>query len=973
MDPLSITASVIAIIQLSSEVVGFIGSAAGASKTRRLLREEIQACDKILQDIKDEADDSEEGKAWSEKIRVLEYPDGPLSRLSIALRLVKAKLEPKDGQKKVLTALKWPFEEKEVQKIIDAIEREKKLLLLALENNHRKLVQSIQRSAKDHQKQLLELIEAVKDGSKKSQDSLAKLGDEITQVVVSQDDLKDGIDRLRLHDDHREATEAYQEILEWLTPVDYAAQHSDFINRQQQGTGGWLIDSEEYRTWVQTPKTTLFCPGIPGAGKTILTAITIDDLFERFQGSEDTAIAYVYCNFRQQNEQTVDNMLASLLKQLSEKRASPPASLTALYEQHKAKHTRPSFDEISKTLQVVTAIYSRVFVVINTLDKTSVVDGCQTRLLTELFKVQASSEANVFVTSRHIPNITSEFNKRAGCTSLEIHAREEDMRRYLDSHIDRLPSFARNNSLLQEEILSKIVQSVQGMFLLAQLYLKSLGGKRSPKAVRTALANLPSGSGAKAYDFAYQDAMARIDGQLEDQTVLAKQVLAWITLAKRPLTPLELQNALAVEFGTSELDTENLPQIEDMISVCAGLVTIDEESRIIRLVHYTTQEYFERPGTQQRWFPDAQAEITTVCVTYLSYNAFESGFCKSDDAFEKRLLLNPFYDYAAHHWGSHAREAATLPEGVMEFLTDVAKVEASSQTLLASSMRQWGPSYKYSQRVPQQVVGLHLAAYFGVQEAGHILLQASKNVDVCDSYSRTPLSWAADSGHEAVVRLLLDRGAEIEAKDSDGRTPLLWAADSRDEAVIQLLLDRGADIEAKDIDGWTPLLWAADSGDEAVIRLLLNRGADIEAKDSISWTPLLQATNNRNKAVMQLLLDRGADIEAKDSDGWTPLWQAAYRRHEAVMQLLLDRGADVEAKDSDGWTPLLWAASRGHEAVVQLLLDRGADIEAKDSCGRTLLQLAVFNGHDIAEEILVSRGACIEDFYGLRGLFSASI
>ena len=43
-----------------------------------------------------------------------------------------------------------------------------------------------------------------------------------------------------------------------------------------------------------------------------------------------------------------------------------------------------------------------------------------------------------------------------------------------------------------------------------------------------------------------------------------------------------------------KLDEENLPEIEDMVSVCAGLVTIDEESNIIRLVHYTTQEYFER-------------------------------------------------------------------------------------------------------------------------------------------------------------------------------------------------------------------------------------------------------------------------------------------------------------------------------------------------------------------------------------------
>jgi len=62
----------------------------------------------------------------------------------------------------------------------------------------------------------------------------------------------------------------------------------------------------------------LFCPGIPGAGKTILTAITIDDLTTRFRGEVDIRIAYLYYNLRRQDEQKADELLASLLKQLSQ-------------------------------------------------------------------------------------------------------------------------------------------------------------------------------------------------------------------------------------------------------------------------------------------------------------------------------------------------------------------------------------------------------------------------------------------------------------------------------------------------------------------------------------------------------------------------------------------------------------------------------------------------------------------------------
>lgn len=90
----------------------------------------------------------------------------------------------------------------------------------------------------------------------------------------------------------------------------------------------------------------------------------------------------------------------------------------------------------------------------------------------------------------------------------------------------------------------------------------------------------------------YKDAMNRIEGQVLDQKELAKKVLSWITCAKRPLTTSELQHALAVEVGESDLDEDNLPQIGDMVSVCSGLVRVDEESGIIPLVHYTTQEYF---------------------------------------------------------------------------------------------------------------------------------------------------------------------------------------------------------------------------------------------------------------------------------------------------------------------------------------------------------------------------------------------
>ena len=129
-------------------------------------------------------------------------------------------------------------------------------------------------------------------------------------------------------------------------------------------------------------------------------------------------------------------------------------------------------------------------------------------------------------------------------------------------------------------------------FLLARLHLDSLRGKATKKAIKSTLERLPKGS--TALDKAYDEAIERIESQLPEESELTKNVLSWITYAQRSLTTKELSYALAVEAGESKLDKDNIPDIEDMISVCAGLVAVDEESDVIRLVHYTTQEYFER-------------------------------------------------------------------------------------------------------------------------------------------------------------------------------------------------------------------------------------------------------------------------------------------------------------------------------------------------------------------------------------------
>ena len=582
------------------------------------------------------------------------------------------------------------------------------------------------------------------------------------------------------------------EILDWLIPTDYGSQQTDNLVRRQQGTGQWLLDSEEYQNWTTEPCKTLFCPGIPGAGKTILTSIVINDLENQFRSEASTTVAYVYCNYKRQSEQTVESLLSSLLKQLCQCRSSLPSSLTELYDRHKPKQTRPSFDEITKALESITVQNSQTFIIVDALDECRALDGCRTKFLSAIFNLQKKTGVNIFATSRYIPEIQDQFH---GSLSIEVRATKHDINRYLQGHISELPKFVTNQPKFQNEIMTSIIEAVDGMyvysqnvvdhanlvrFLLAQLYFASLIGKDTPKAIRKALQKLATGP--NAYGTAYEYAMERISGQVQEQARRAKQALSWITCAKRPLTKVELRHALAVEINEPELDKDNLPQIEDVVSVCAGLVTVDEESSIVRLVHYTAQEYFAR--TQSKWFPDAQLSITAICTTYLSYDNFVSGYSNSDKEFEERLRLHPFYNYAARNWGHHGREVLAY-QNIIPFLQKSGEVEASSQVLLVHNKYRYRG---YSQEPPRHITGLHLAAFFGLNKVVASLLRGC-NADVRDGNGRTPLSRAAENGHEAVVKLLLaTKGVDPDLNDGYYQTPLSLAARNGHEAIVKLLL-----------------------------------------------------------------------------------------------------------------------------------------------------------------------------------------
>ena len=461
--------------------------------------------------------------------------------------------------------------------------------------------------------------------------------------------------------------------------------------------------------------------------------------------------------------------------------------------------------------------------------------------------------------------------------------------------------------------------------------MDSLVLKTSQKTIRQTLDTLPKG-----LDATYDEAMSRINQQGEEDILLAQQVLSWISFAVRPLKLAELREALSVEPEAHELDDSAAPDDELITSVCAGLVVIDQKSEVVRLCHYSTEEYLRRFRTIR--FPTAQMVIAQTCLTYLMFDEFQQGPFKDEMRALQNILNHRFLAYAAINWGKHLQgpPEQELQQMTLRFLSGVdGKMAHSIQTAYWLDHFYRG----YSQKYPKKVVGLHLAADFGLGTILETLLEQGANVSAKDSNGENALHKAAKGGHKALVKVLLGCGLDVMAEDSSGWTALHKSATSGSDEVVMLLLREGATI-SKGVDGRTALHFAAEFGSEQIASALLGEGADVSAtavpsfgdgwdkKFNAGRTPLHWAASNGYQGLVRLLIDRGAIVDARNATLRTPLQEALMWGHVPAVEALLENGASVRYADNEGWTPLHEAAWRSPAKATQLVLDRGADVDA---------------------------------------------
>ena len=492
--------------------------------------------------------------------------------------------------------------------------------------------------------------------------------------------------------------------------------------------------------------------------------------------------------------------------------------------------------------------------------------------------------------------------------------------------------------------------------------MDALEPKLRPSSVLIALKNLPT-----EIDSTYDLAMERIQNLPAEHQEMAMCFLSWMAFTDRALTVPEIEHAtvtyLMLEDGDEEacaIDVDDIISASDLSSMCAGLVTVEGGKAL--LVHYTAVTYLD--NFREKWFPGAYAKLARVCLTYLLFDAFAAGACTGeteDIDFEQRKADYPLLGYASLWWGRFAKqtEISELRDIAMDFLQQQPHIDASVQALWYSDSTD-----ALTWTAKTGATGLHLAAYFGLEQLVADLLGATPDIDAQDSLGNTAMMYAALGGNHVIVAQLLDEGASVNVTRHTGSSALHTAALKGNADVIRVLL-RSTDLDVNAIDPsqrLNALMLAAAHGNMTAVECLLSRDDLCPNLRSDKSALMFAAMKNHVEIVMLLLKDPRVSIDDQDDFGETALMLAATCGHSTVVENLLDAGANANITDGiedGGGTPLLRAIDYNRLPVVRAFLRRNVSWSSKDKYDRNLLHGAAINGRDQILQLLLEQ---IHDF-----------
>ncbi|CUS15252.1 unnamed protein product, partial [Tuber aestivum] len=662
-----------------------------------------------------------------------------------------------------------------------------------------------------------------------------------------------------------------REVWEWLNVVDPASNYSCALALREPGTGGWLLRGPEYIDWKEGRGGVLWLHGIPGCGKSVLSATAIQDVEHLCNTNDDYALAYFYFTFSDSEKQKLSNMLLSLIGQLPKRPSDQglPREIVDLYHSTKAIGKSAETGPLKDLLSQIIRRFRKTFIILDALDE--VPRSEREDLLSWLDKLTADhnlESLSILITSRPEADIVRSLAPLiAFSISLQSETIDPDIRTYIQNSLDGRDGFRKFTKEIRSEIEETLVSGSQGMFRWVDCLLRILEESMTPKSVRDAMKELPGD-----LDSVY----ARIlDIIPKRQKEFIQRAMHWLAFSAAPLTLGQLAEAVAINYDVTKYgeDSETFFDMRSLMSICPSLISFEDarddesssqENRRLRLAHFSVKEYLTSDRAAQG--PSCYYHISEDKANLLMGHA-----CLS------RILR-----HSAH---------GTIPGE-----------EVKETSFLYHSARYW---FVYTRSIEDKAPAPLSNAALKVLELGKGWL------DVYDP----------------------DSPYRHKGPDSDVSPPPLYYSSFLNLMIpCKLLVDRvegTAGVNAQGGRYGNALQAAVFWGNESVVRLLLEHGAEVNAEGGLYGNALQAAAIQGNESIARLLLERGAEVNAKGGRYGNALYAAAYQGNESVVQLLLERGAEVNAKGGLYGNALQAAAIQGNESVVQLLLERGAEVNAQ--------------------------------------------
>ncbi|KAK5050383.1 hypothetical protein LTR84_003664 [Exophiala bonariae] len=446
----------------------------------------------------------------------------------------------------------------------------------------------------------------------------------------------------------------YGRVQEWLSsPVDSRARQDHAIEQRFGNSGQWLLDDQQFRNWFAPDHCTdplLWLHGIPGAGKTILASIIVEE-------SSKVPDAVSLCFYCKQSDQQTSRFLAVAKALLSQLLLMNSYVLDYLFEKaaNGGENILSSTAVAKEYLGNALRSCPKVYIVLDGLDEYSRDDRKE---LATWFRDLINSLPDADLGSIRCLFVSQEdgFARKDLSTLSQIRITPSANRANIESYCRYWHGEIENKlgPLIkpQHHVANIVTARAQGMFLFAKLVTWNLYEQTSRADFEKEMQpdRVPAG-----LDEAYDRIIERLTGPTVSPSRRRSllKLLGWLTCARRPLKWFEIQCAVSVNLEKGLLSPEQ-QFLEDCKDLCASLVEIDS-TQAVTLVHSTTRGYLIRKEHVRE--SEVEVEIATRCVAYLGMEEFE---CNRPEEHIRRALflgLYSFADYAACFWAMHLESA----------------------------------------------------------------------------------------------------------------------------------------------------------------------------------------------------------------------------------------------------------------------------------------------------------------------------